>query len=377
MMHHVWTHREPPDTLSVMVQLASNPPGSLDVAAAGTLLQVAPPPISADVAEGLARRYYGTVGVAAKLSAERDSNFRLTAPEGVFLLKISNRAEDPQAVAAQTDALIHIAERDPGLPVPRVLTSLDGDRILQWSCPEGTSLVRMLSYLPGTPLVHTSPTTAQRRSVGTSLGRLAVALRDFDHPGSDRPLLWDITRAGELSSLLHHIADPADQNLASRFLAAFKVHALPVLPTLRAQVLHNDFNPHNLLVDPAAPDQLAGIIDFGDMVRAPMVNDLAIAAAYDVPDNAHPLAHAADLVGAYHAVNPLMPEEVDVLFDLIAVRQVVSVVIGTWRAQRYPENRDYILRNSQAAWCGLRRFSLLDRAEARAKFRAVCDMVPM
>jgi hydroxylysine kinase len=356
-----------------MVQLASQAPISPHFAEAGASLEAAPPPVGPETAQAIARHHYGIAGAAAVLSAERDCNFRLTTPDGIVLLKISNRAEDPQAVAAQTDAMIHIADRDPGLPVPRVLTTRDGERVLRWGGPDGTLLVRMLSYLPGIPLVHTPPTAAQRTSVGTSLGRLAVALRDFVHPGSDRLFLWDITHAGELDTLLPYIADPADQDLAARFLAAFKIHALPVLPALRAQVLHNDFNPHNLLVDPAVPDQLAGIIDFGDMVRAPMVNDLAIAAAYDVPDDGHPLAHAVDLVAAYHAVNPLVPEEIDVLFDLIAVRQVVSVVIGTWRAQRYPENRDYILRNSRAAWRGLRRFSSLDRAEARGQFQAACN----
>jgi hypothetical protein len=63
-----------------------------------------------------------------------------------------------------------------------------------------------------------------------------------------------------------------------------------------------------------------------------------------------------------------------VLFDLIAVRQVVSVAIGTWRAQRYPDNRDYILRNSQAAWRGMERFATLDRADAQSYFRAACGM---
>jgi Ser/Thr protein kinase RdoA (MazF antagonist) len=93
-----------------------------------------------------------------------------------------------------------------------------------------------------------------------------------------------------------------------------------------------------------------------------------------VPVSGHPLAHAADLVSAYHAVNPILPEEIEVLFDLIAVRQVVSVAIGTWRAQRYPDNRDYILRNSQAAWRGLERFATLDRADAQSYFRAACGM---
>ena len=360
--------------LPQMVELAATPPIPPTLVQAAALLDHPPPRVSAADAIALAAEYYGVVGRATQLSAERDCNFRLLTADGALLLKISNPAEDLAAIEAQTDALLHIAERDPTLPVPRVLRTLVGEAVLAWPRPTGVLQVRLLSYLPGQPL-HLAPASAsQRRSVGHSLARLARALQDFDHPGARRPLLWDSTRAGDLTVLLPYIGDPARRALATRFLAAFETHAAPRLPTFRAQVLHNDFNPHNLLVDPNAPDRLAGIIDFGDMVRAATVNDLAVTAAYGVAADGHPLAHAMDLVAAYHAVNPLLPEEIDVLFDLIAVRQVVSVTVNTWLAQRRPENRDYILRNSQAAWHGLERFASIDRVAAQSLFRTACGM---
>jgi Ser/Thr protein kinase RdoA (MazF antagonist) len=357
-----------------MIGSAAPIPPSL--AAAGALLDRLPPAVSLDEAASIAAAYFGVTvtGAPAMLSAERDCNIRLTTPDGALLLKISNPAEDQAAIEAQTLALLHIAAHAPSLPVPRVILTLANDPVLLWHSPTGMLRVRLLTYLPGQPLHLTAASTAQRRSVGRLLARLALALRDFDHPGARRALLWDITTAGDLAVLLPYIADPDRRALATRFLDAFQRFAAPRLPGFRAQTLHNDFNPHNLLVAPGAPAELAGVIDFGDMVHAAQINDLAIASAYDVPVDGHPLAHAADLVGAYHAVNPILPEEIEVLFDLIAVRQVVSVAIGTWRAQRYPENRDYILRNSQAAWRGLERFATLDRADAQAYFRAACGM---
>jgi len=346
------------------------------LAAAGALLDRLPPEIALDDAAIIAADYFGVTltGPPVMLSAERDCNIRLSTADGALLLKISNPAEDPAAIEAQTLALLHIAAHDPALPVPRVIPTLTNEPILLWPGPAGVLRVRLLSYLPGQPLHLAPASTAQRRSVGALLARLGLALRDFDHPGASRALLWDISHAGDLAVLLPHIADAGRRALAARFLDAFQRFAGPLLPGFRAQVLHNDFNPHNLLVAPDAPERLAGVIDFGDMVHAALVNDLAIAAAYDVPAEGHPLRHAADLVSAYHGVNPLLPQEIEVLFDLIAVRQVVSVAIGTWRAQRYPENRDYILRNSQAAWRGLERFATLDRAEAQDYFRTACGM---
>ena len=298
--------------------------------AAGALLDRQPPAVSLEDAEAVAAAYFGVAGTASTLSAERDCNFRLATAEGSLLLKVSNPAEDPAAIAAQTLALLHIADRDPSLPVPRVRPTLQGESILLWPSPVGVLRVRLLSYLPGQPLNRVATSPARQRSIGALLGRLARALQDFDHPGTRRPLLWDITGAGELAVLLRYIADPDRRALASRFLTAFQDHAAPRLGRLRQQVLHNDFNPHNLLADPDAPGVLTGIIDFGDMVHAALINDIATAAAYDIGADGHPLDHAGALVAGYHAVNPLRPEEIDILFDLIATRQVMSATINSW-----------------------------------------------
>ena len=43
-------------------------------------------------------------------------------------------------------------------------------------------------------------------------------------------------------------------------------------------------------------------------------------------------------------------DELDILFDLIATRMVLTVTISAWRASRYPDNAAYILRNCEKAW---------------------------
>ena len=119
--------------------------------------------------------------------------------------------------------------------------------------------------------------------------------------------------------------------------------------------------------------RIAGIIDFGDLTFTARVNDLAIAAAYQVADSDDPLAPACDVIAAYHAVTPLDLIELDVLFDLIATRIVMTVVISSWRAIRYPENRDYILRNNQAASARLSRVAGLSPERAAQQIRRACN----
>ncbi|WP_163066531.1 phosphotransferase, partial [Acinetobacter baumannii] len=71
-----------------------------------------------------------------------------------------------------------------------------------------------------------------------------------------------------------------------------------------SQVVHNDFNPHNVLAGATDDDEIAGVIDFGDMVRSPLIQDLATACAYQLTPDGHPLRGVADMAQAFHAVYP-------------------------------------------------------------------------
>ena len=122
--------------------------------------------------------------------------------------------------------------------------------------------------------------------------------------------------------------------------------------TLPRQVIHNDFNPHNILVSPSNPDVLAGVIDFGDMVEAPLINDLAVALSYQIGAG-NGLENAIAILAAYHRVRPLDRSEIACLPTLLRTRLAMTVIITEWRASLHPENREYILRNHPIALSGL------------------------
>ena len=82
---------------------------------------------------------------------------------------------------------------------------------------------------------------------------------------------------------------------------------------------------------------------------------------------------ACELIAAYHAVMPLAADERRVLFDLIATRMVMTVMISNLWAARYPENREYILRNNKAASARLRRVATLSRDQARQQIERACQ----
>jgi hydroxylysine kinase len=330
--------------------------------------------IPESLAQELAAEHYGLPVAAHRLDSERDQNFQLRTLDGrEYVLKIANPTEDRAVTNLQTQALVHLAAADPNLPIPRIFPALNGAQELGITFDDGSiRVVRLLSFMAGIPMHAVEGSTKLRRDLGQCAARLARGLRDFRHSGANHKLLWDLQHAAELRPLVGAVAFER-RGLVEQFLDRFEMRVLPVLANLPKQPVHNDLNPHNIVVDAANNERISGIIDFGDLASTARVNDLAITAAYQVADSDDPLAPACEVIAAYHAVTPLNAGEFDVLFDLMATRMAMTVVISSWRAARYPENRTYILRNHQPAWARLGRMAGLSPAAAMQQIRRACN----
>ena len=99
---------------------------------------------------------------------------------------------------------------------------------------------------------------------------------------------------------------------------------------LRSQAIHGDCHGRNLLVNDAG-DTCVGIIDLGDMIHAPLALELAVTMAELLTDGVASLDELPELVAGYTSLQPLEREDVEVLYDLMAVRIAVGVLIQEWR----------------------------------------------
>lgn len=274
--------------------------------------------LSTNEAAAIAERGYGIrPDSIERLETERDDSFGIRVGKQLFTLKVAHPLDGADAVDLQTQALRHIETTDPGLPIPRELPqkgSTGTDRI-----------VRLLTWVPGLPMFLSGNTPDQLKRFGATLGRLAKALEGFEHPAERRYVAWDAGRMPALRPLLDAVDDPN----AEWFLDRFETDALPRLDAVPHQVIHNDFHPGNVLVDAAAPDFVTGILDFGDIVHTARVVDLGVAINYLIVPG-EPLEPSYDAVlSGYESVNPLAPEERDLIPDLIAARLVQRILIGT------------------------------------------------
>jgi Ser/Thr protein kinase RdoA (MazF antagonist) len=331
-------------------------------------------PITPGEAAAFAKQLFGVDGTATPLKGERDQNFVLRGSSGAFVLKITNPAEDRRVTDFQTRALLHVNQADPLLPVPELLRGENGTFEAEIDAGGQTRIARLMSFLPGTMAINVAPSSGLRTAIGGTLARLDRALSDFAYPEIDHDLSWDLKHATRLRHLLVHIENRSNRNRAERALDHFDAFVIPAQPHLREQVIHNDLSLFNVLVDETEPSRVLGVIDFGDLVRAPLINDLAIASSYHFAGDGDPLAPILEIVRAYHAEQPLKTEETDLLFDLVAMRMAMTILITEWRARRYPENRAYILKNHPAASLGLSRLDEISREAAQEQFRKACAL---
>ena len=315
---------------------------------AGALAVTVTPASADDVAAAL-WTYWALMGRLELVAGERDTNFKLDTGQGQFLVKVTHPDETDVAVEAQVAVLEHINERNPALPVQTLVRQINGDRLLRYPADPRRSM-RVVTYLDGPLRRHTPWQDTIAPAIGAMAAELADTLATFQHPGCEQALLWDLRRLRELAPLLSYLKDDP---IADAVAATFSHYedCIPLIHELPSQAIHNDLNPTNLLVSPDGRT-IRGLIDFGDMIRAPAILDLAVACAYltDAPGISTAIVAC---VAAYHARRPLTRECLRALPDLIATRWAMTILITEWRATLQPQNASYILRNNAASRTGL------------------------
>jgi len=330
-------------------------------------------PVDVAAAAEAVRACYGLSGEFDRLPGEADDNFLLTTgARRRYVVKFAHERADPRVVDVQVRVLEHLQAAAAGLPVPRVVPAAGGQ---PWTVVGAGSLrgrvVHVVTYLDGRLLRSVRTTPVLRRDVGTTLARLGRALHGFDDPLVRRPLLWDLAQLPRLRPLLADLPRSAGTGLLDEQLTRLTAEVAPRLPALRTQLVHNDFSPDNVLISDGA-DRVCGIIDFGDVTVTALVNDVAIASANFLSGQRDLLGPALDLVAGYHATTPLTAGELELLPDLILGRVVARIIISEWRAERFPDNRAYILRNTPAAWEYLTRLLSIPGEQIAARIQRAC-----
>ena len=314
------------------------------------------PVVDGETARRILREQWGMVGDPRPLPSERDRNFAVTI-DGTdrAVLKVSNAAEDLAFLEMQHLAMHRLVAA--GVPCQLPVPTPAGEEIVSVELDRARSTyVRVLTWLPGRPLGQVP--VADRpiellEDLGRTMGRTASALGGFDHPAAHRTFQWEASRG--LAVIDAHAGAIGDRARRA-VLASWRERLAPLadrLPTLRARVIHNDANDHNVLV--AADDRsVSGLLDLGDAVWSVTVNELAVAAAYAALDAPDPLAVIAAVRRGFEAELPLTEAEAATVLDLVALRLCTSVVLSAHQSRLAPDD-PYLTISEAPAWALLKR----------------------
>ena len=334
------------------------------------------PSFTADDAERIAREHYDRRGRARALTSERDQNFVITANNGdpALVLKIANGLETRPLLEAQHQVLSALAQR--GLPVPRIVCTVNGDPSAEIVAREGRRhLVWAINYLPGGLLAearYRSP--ALLEDFGATIGRMTSALSGVHAAALERDFHWDLGGAAErVAAVRASIADETLGTAIDATLARVKRHIVPDAETLPRALIHNDLNDHNILVE---GQRVSGVLDFGDMLYGWRVGDLAIAAAYAMLDAEDPLSVLATIVRGAQAEFLFTERELDAVFELACLRLSLSAAIAVEQQRARPDNH-YLSVSQSAILRTLPRLMRIPHGLAVAVVREAAGLEPV
>lgn len=295
-------------------------------------------------------REFNLAGELRELGSQQDQNFLLSPSlSDPVVIKISNSAFSAEELAAQDAAAEVLASRSV-LRVARTLSS----RIVRTSA--GVHTIRVLEYLEGGTFNGSAPLSpAVVAAMGEAAARVSILLSDFDHPGLDRQLQWDLSISMDVIELLaSHLPGARRENVLAAARHAWDVVS-GVADELPRQAGHFDLTDDNLVRGTTGlPD---GVIDFGDVSRGWAVAELAVTISSvlhhvelgNQPGTGSDPHAVLPAVRAFHARRPLSEPEITALWPLVVLRSAILVASGHQQIA-LDERNDYAAEGLGREW---------------------------
>ncbi|MEU0724430.1 phosphotransferase [Streptomyces sp. NPDC006140] len=329
-------------------------------------------PVDAVLVSIFLERHYRLGGRLERLATEKDDTFRLRTDAGDHLVKVSPPDEAEEVVDLQTAAMRYLERAAPQLPVQRVRLTVGGDDSVAILLNDGRRrILRVFDFVAGPVLARTNPDAEQLAKAGEMLGRIDVALNAFTHPAAGRGLVWDIRHFHQLTGLVQYTPDPEHRRLAREVFWNFDETVVPKLSVLETQVIHGDFSPYNVVVDPGSEEHfVTGVIDFGDTVRSAVIFDPAVPMANllgRTPEQ--PWRDARAFLAGYQRERPIRASELPLLPVAALARLTLRALLTNWRAERAPERREYLLAHAKDDWTNIERALAVSLNDVVAQLR--------
>jgi len=321
---------------------------------------------------GLVKEHYQLDVSVKSLTGEYELNYLLTTPAGSkYIFKVAGDEHGYDFFDAQVKIVHHLSKTEVADKFFNYIPNKNGQSMTLLQIQGRNYFLRLLTFLEGEFWMNLkSPSDALKIDLGSLLGKMDKALKDFSHPAMHRYYLWDINNAADANKKLTCIKDHERRRIAGYFLLQFETVVLPEISSLRHVYAHHDANDTNILVQ---GDKVTGLIDFSDMVYTTIINNLAVACTYAMMNQDDPLHTATLVVKGYHEAYPLTEQELDLLYYLIAARLCISVTQSAFNASIETNNEHHFI-SEIPAWDLLYKLIAINPIKAQDSFRKICGV---
>ena len=313
-------------------------------------------------------------GSIKELVGEVDYNFKVESKCGKnYLLKISGPNFESDYIDFQINLLEYL-NKNCEIEITKSELTIEGSR----SCIVKDGLgrdrcVRLLSWVEGRLWSSVNPINKSlRKELGYKAAILSNSLINFKHSFSKREIEWDISNSLWVEDHLDKF-DTDQKKILKTFIIDFKKN-LPLYNDLTKSIIHNDINDNNIIVsNDLLNPSVKSIIDFGDSVYTQTINDLAVTCSYGIMNVNDPLAACCEIISGYNNISSITDNELKLLYNLIAMRLVISVTKSLINRFKEPDNK-YLLISEKSAWELLKKWVEVDSEFAYYSYRKACDL---
>lgn len=279
-----------------------------------------------------------------ELNSERDKNFLLICNnEDHLVIKISNSLESKKILDLQDYVLSSLKKR-PSIKkiIPKKIHKSIKIYYDENNCP---CSVRILSYIKGTIFAKSTHNKDLESSLGSHIGILSKELQNLGHQASFRSFEWDPSSIDWISNFLN-LFQSKQKVIINKNLFEYKQFIKRNKKNLRYSLTHGDPNNYNLVV---SNNKIVGLLDYGDMIFAPTVNDLAICLAYALMNKDNLYDSLKRIILNYHNKFSINFDEIFSLMTLVKSRLTITVVMAEKQIKKFPKNK-YLIISQKDAW---------------------------
>ncbi|PPR47422.1 MAG: 5-aminovalerate aminotransferase DavT [Alphaproteobacteria bacterium MarineAlpha5_Bin9] len=285
-----------------------------------------------------------------ELNSERDKNYLITTNNNhKYVVKISNSAEKLEFLKYQDQLINHLSKNK---NIKKIIPKIYHRKIKIYIYKNKSFYVRILSFIEGNMYAKSKINHSIEKSLGSSLGHVSLQLQTFIHKSAIRVFEWDPSKIDWIKKHIK-LFYGNKKNIIQNVINEYQLYVKSNLKYLRFSITHSDPNNYNLVIK---NNQITGLIDYGDSLYAPTINDLAISLSYALMDNKNLYSTLSNIISSYHKVFPISDREIYSLMSLCKSRLLITVVMAKKQSLKYPNNK-YLSISEEHAWQLLEKLS--------------------